>query len=135
MQRLVDEERAKQEKAAKAREGGGMLLTPLRELSLRQRAEKAGANTKTDVPPASLMEQIGRRMVQRGAVSGPAADEGGVERTEQDTGVAAAQRDDHLRQQRRQGREQTARYWPVKGWREQGERRVPRDSPQEEAVE
>ncbi|KAL9098113.1 MAG: hypothetical protein Q9163_006165 [Psora crenata] len=74
VQRLARAEQEKRERETVAREGGGLLVSPLKELSLEQRAkeEEAAAAARKHrggqhvVVPEGVLEQIGRKMAERG---------------------------------------------------------------------
>ncbi|KAL9125923.1 MAG: hypothetical protein Q9217_004944 [Psora testacea] len=141
IQKIEQEARDKSEKDRWAREGGGMLVSPLKELSLKERMEKEEATmlkkktskSEDHMPPSSLLEKIGRQMASRGVVtspevSGKADVAAAAEALGKDVGVATAERDENLKDERKRGKEVAATYWPVKGWKEKGVKRISRVS-------
>ena len=130
---IVKEEKEKAEKAKMEKNGaGGMLASPLSELSLKERAERPRVTKKDQIPNTALLEQIGKTMAERGVsssrpmVSGNEDVAAAAERWGKDVYVAARERHESLGSERRRGREGKGRYWPVKGWRVKGERRAKR---------
>ena len=118
--RIEAREKAKMEKQEWAQKT--VLVDPLRELSLKERAARP---VPRDLPPDDLLEKIGRKMAERGVrVAGNGAvDEGGADAGEKNVGVEAAEADAELRDQIERGRQ--GGYWPVKGWKEKQRRILP----------
>lgn len=129
--RIDREEQQREEKEDKDRQGVGMLPIALQEMSLRDKHQREAAQAaaaeaegrEKDMPNDSVLELLGRHMVESGA----AAPDSSRSTVPQRIGVAAASAASRRIKLRRNARDRAARYWPIKGWRTRRDREIRRD--------
>ncbi|KAG8527906.1 uncharacterized protein KY384_006822 [Bacidia gigantensis] len=123
IQKVEENERKRLAREAYLKNGGNMLVSPLKQLSLQgQKKRQDSQESQTGMPSPQLLELIGRKMVERGAVK-PKIElseeaESSAARIQKSLPIAAAEQDRRVKEKKRIAREAAKLYWPLKGWKE-----------------